>query len=128
GAIRVESERAAPGRIRQSSPFLTVDLAGAEPLAGDLRAAGIETRLCSDERTLLWEKLAFLAPLALATAALDAPFGAVRDDERYRRCQTETLAVASADGARIDLQALHALAAAAPYEMRSSMQKDVAAG
>jgi 2-dehydropantoate 2-reductase len=36
GAIRVESERLAPARIRQSSPFLRVELAGAEPLAAQL--------------------------------------------------------------------------------------------
>jgi len=42
--------------------------------------------------------------------------------------QDEALAVASAEGARIDTEALRALAAAAPDSMRSSMQKDVAAG
>ncbi len=72
GAIRVESERSAPARIRQTSPFLRVELAGSEPLARELREAGIETRLRDDELTLLWEKLVFLAPLALATSALDA--------------------------------------------------------
>ena len=42
GAIRVESERAAPGLIRQSSPFLRVDLAGADEAAAELRQAGID--------------------------------------------------------------------------------------
>jgi 2-dehydropantoate 2-reductase len=127
GAIRVESEHTPPWMIRQTSPFLRVELAGAEPLADELRAAGIETRVRDDERTLLWEKLAFLAPLALATTALDKPLGAIRNDERYRQCQQEALAVASAEGACIDAGALHALAAAAPGGMQSSMQKDVAA-
>jgi 2-dehydropantoate 2-reductase len=128
GAIRVESERVAPWRIRQTSPFLRVELAGAEPLAAELRDAGIDARVRDDERTLLWEKLVFLAPLALATTALDAPLGGVRNDERYQRCQEEALAVARAEGAEIDAEALHALAAAAPDGMQSSMQKDVAAG
>jgi 2-dehydropantoate 2-reductase len=128
GAIRVESERVAPGRIRQTSPFLRVELAGAEPLAAELCAAGIETRVRDDEQTLLWEKLAFLAPLALATTALNAPLGAVREDERYRRCRDEALAVARVEGAQIDAEALQALAAAAPDAMQSSMQKDVASG
>jgi len=127
GAIRVESERVAPGRIRQSSPFLRVELAGAEPLVTELRAAGIEARVRHDELTLLWEKLAFLAPLALATTALDAPLGGVRNDKRYLACEAEVLAVAQAEGARIDAEALRALAAAAPDGMQSSMQKDVAA-
>jgi 2-dehydropantoate 2-reductase len=78
GAIRVESERIG-WQIRQTSPFLRVELAGVEALADELNAAGIETRVRSDERTLLWEKLAFLAPLALATTAFDAPFGDIRD-------------------------------------------------
>jgi len=128
GAIRVESERIAPGHIHQTSPFLRVELAGAEPLAAELRAAGIETTIRHDEQTLLWEKLAFLAPLALATTALDAPLGGVRDDERYQRSQREALAVARAQGATLDEEALYKLVAAAPASMRSSMQKDVAAG
>jgi 2-dehydropantoate 2-reductase len=128
GAIRVESERLAPARIRQSSPFIRVELAGAEPVAAELRTAGIDVHVRDDELTLLWEKLAFLAPLALATTALDAPLGAVREDERYRRCQDEALAVARAEGARVDEEALRSLQQAAPDGMRSSLQKDVAAG
>ena len=129
GAIRVESERVDDWLVRQTSPFLRVDLAGgADALAAELQRAGIETRVRDDERTLLWEKLAFLAPLALATTAFDAPLGDVRSEERYQRAQDEALAVAGAEGARIDVQALKALAAAAPDGMRSSMQKDVAAG
>jgi 2-dehydropantoate 2-reductase len=110
GAIRVESERLETGRIRQSSPFLRVELAR------------------DDELSLLWEKLAFLAPVALATTAFDAPVGAVRDDARFRGCQDEALAVARAEGARIDETAVRALPAGAPAGMRSSMQKDVEAG
>jgi 2-dehydropantoate 2-reductase len=128
GAIRVESERNNDWQIRQSSPFLRVELAGADALAADLQGAGIETRVREDETTLLWEKLAFLAPLALATTALDRPLGDVRDDERYRRAQDEALEVAAAEGARLDADSLKALAAAAPAGMRSSMQKDVASG
>lgn len=128
GAIHVESERLAPARIRQSSPFLRVGLAGAEPLAAELRAAGIDCYVRDDELSLLWDKLAFLAPVALVTTALDAPLGAVRADERYRRCQDEVLAVARAEGARVDVEALRERREAAPNGMQSSMQKDVAAG
>jgi len=127
-AIRVESERLSPMRIRQSSPFLRMQLAGAESIADEVRAAGIECSLRTDELSLLWDKLAFLAPLALATTALEAPLGAVREDERYRGSQNEALAVARAEGAHIDEEAIRALQASAPGEMQSSMQKDVAAG
>lgn len=127
-AIRVESERVSPDRIRQRSPFIRMELAGAEPIADEVRAAGIACSLRPDELSILWDKLAFLAPLALATTALGAPLGGVREDERYRGAQDEALAVARAEGALIDQEAMRALQAAAPDEMQSSMQKDVAAG
>jgi 2-dehydropantoate 2-reductase len=128
GAIRVESERTGRGLIVHSSPFVRVDLAGGEPVAADVRAAGIECVVDDDEVTLLWGKLCFLAPVALATTALDGPLGAVRDDPRFVRAIDETVAVAQAEGARISAEPLHALALAVPPTMRSSMQKDVAAG
>ena len=128
GSIRVESERLAPGRIRQTSPFLRIELAGGEELADELRSAGIECRVREHGLSLLWDKLVFLAPLALATTALDGPLGSVRHDLRYRSCQEEALAVARAEGAQIDEQALRKLADSAPDQMRSSMQKDIAAG
>lgn len=128
GAIRVESERLPSARILQRSPFLRVELAGGEAVAAGLRDAGIDCRVREDERSMLWDKLAFLAPIALATTALDAPLGVVRDDARYQRCRDEALAIAAAEGAEIDQAALFALQQNAPSEMRSSMQKDVAAG
>jgi uncharacterized peroxidase-related enzyme len=78
-----------------------------------LRAAGFDCRVRDDELAMLWDKLAFLAPLALATTALDAPYGDVRADPRYRGCQDEVLAVARAEGAAVDETALHALEEAA---------------
>jgi 2-dehydropantoate 2-reductase len=128
GAIRVESERSSDWHVRHTSPFLRVELAGADALAADLQTAGIETRVREDEVTLLWEKLSFLAPLALATTALNRPLGEVRSEELYRCAQDEALEVAAAEGARIDADALKSLATAAPTGMRSSMQKDVASG
>jgi 2-dehydropantoate 2-reductase len=128
GAIRVESERVSTAHIRQLSPFLLVDLSGGEDVAAALQAAGIDTRVSTDEVSLLWDKLAVLAPFALATTGLDGPLGAVREDERFRGCQDEVLAVARAVGAHIDDELLRTLMASAPAETRSSMQKDVEAG
>jgi hypothetical protein len=48
-------------------------LAGAEAAQGELRRAGIECRARDDELSLLWDKVAFLAPIVLATSALGAP-------------------------------------------------------
>jgi 2-dehydropantoate 2-reductase len=128
GVVRVESERIAPGRIRVRSPFAWLELAGAEPVAEELRGAGLNCRLRPDERTMLWEKLAFLGPVALSTTALDATFGDVRGDARYVACQDETLAASHADGGNVDDAALRAFAAGVPAGMKSSMQRDVEAG
>lgn len=127
-AIRVESERAPGWVIRQTSPFLRVDLAGLPEVRDVLAAAGIQALLRDDETTLLWEKLAFLAPVALATSARAATLGAVRHDPEFVGCRAEAVAVARAEGARVDAAAVEALHEGAPESMRSSMQKDVAAG
>jgi 2-dehydropantoate 2-reductase len=128
GTLRVAAERTAGGWISQTSPFIRMDLVAADAVAGDVRAAGIDCHVSDDEVSLLWQKLAFLAPLALATTVADAPLGAVRRDETYLRMQAEVLAIAEAEGARIDLVALQALRDAAPDTMRSSMQHDVERG
>jgi 2-dehydropantoate 2-reductase len=128
GAMRVESERRASGHIVQRSPFVAVELAGAEPVAAELRSAGIDCVVRDDEQTLLWSKLAFLGPLALATTALGGPMGEVRGDPRFQAALDEALAAARADGAHVDEEAVRKLAATAPSTMQSSMQKDVAAG
>jgi 2-dehydropantoate 2-reductase len=128
GAIRVESERLSPWRIRHNSPFLRADLGTAESIAAELRSAGINCYCHDDELSLLWEKLVLLAPIALATSALDAPLGAVREDKRYRGCQDEAFAVARAEGAVLEEDHLRSLVGGVPHGMRSSMQKDVEAG
>jgi 2-dehydropantoate 2-reductase len=128
GAIRVESERVPPATVVQRSPFVGVELAGAPGAAADLRDAGIACSVRDDERSLLWEKLVFLAPAALATTALDASIGAVRQDARLVAAREEAFAVARAEGATIDEAALVSLHERAPDGMRSSMQKDVDAG
>lgn len=127
-AIRVESERIAPGLIRQKSPFLRVDLAGAAEAQSVLRRAGIDCRARDDEATLLWEKLVFLAPVALATTAFAAPLGSVREQPAFLGCRCEAASAADAAGAKVDIDAIRSLHDTAPAEMQSSMQKDVAAG
>jgi 2-dehydropantoate 2-reductase len=127
-AIRVESERAGPGLIRQKSPFLRVDMAGAEDVQEELRQAGIDCHSREDEAELLWEKLVMLAPVALATTAADAPFGDVRESAAFIGCRAEAAAAANAAGAAIDLAPIIGLHALAPPELQSSMQKDVSAG
>ncbi len=134
GAIRVEAERTGPGTIRQPSPFLFAELAGqgAGPVAEELKAAGIQCRVLQSEAQVLWSKLVLLAPMALVTAAMLEPAGAVRADpagaERFRRCAEEACAVAGREGALVDLEAVETMFRAVPEDFRTSMQKDVAAG
>lgn len=132
-SISVESGRIAPGRVRQTSPFARLALAPeGTAIVAELRAAGLDAAIGASEAAVLWDKLAVLAPLALATTAADAPFGAVLADpgwrDRFERCRAEVCAVAAAEGAPQDAARLEAFAAAALPAMRSSLQKDVAAG
>lgn len=132
-AIGVESERVGPGRVRQPSPFARLTLAPeGRSLVDRVREAGLAVSVGSSEAAVLWGKLAFLAPVALTTAAAAAPLGDVRTDaawrSRYERCRAEVCAVAAAEGAPQDLARLDAFLADAPDETRSSLQKDVAAG
>jgi 2-dehydropantoate 2-reductase len=134
-AIRVESERVEPGLVRQPTPFARVDLApgpGCDEVAEELRAAGLQVEVGPDEETVLWEKLALLAPLALTTTAAGVPAGAVQAaqewSDRLFACHGEAAAVGAAEGATLDREALASLLATPLGEMRTSMQKDFDAG
>jgi 2-dehydropantoate 2-reductase len=122
--------------VRQTTPFARVVL-GPGPLQAELeaalRSAGFDVAVRQDEQTVLWEKLVFLAPLALTTTALGAPVGAVQADPDWRRrlerCHEEAVAVGVAEGARLDAEKLrNTLLGFAGGEMRTSMQKDFDAG
>ncbi len=137
-AIRVETERSAPGRILQRSPFVRVEIAPAsrsaqsrataQQASDELGSAGIDSSVRDDEQAVLWDKFAFLAPVALATTALQAPLGAVRTGAEFLGCQNEVLQLAALAGASTSPAAVRELVAAVPDEMRSSMQKDVEQG
>jgi 2-dehydropantoate 2-reductase len=135
--IAVESERVAPGHIVHRSPFarLSVSSAGRALLGGavdHLQQMGFECRFVDDEPTLMWGKLVFLAPFALSTTAADKTTGGILSDPVWRElglsCLRETAAVAVAEGAKIDADAVIAGVMKMPGNMRSSMQKDVAMG
>ena len=139
GSIKVESELAAPGAIRQLSPFAAIQLAATgstaprvQQVAEEVRATGLPCEVVDDEVSMLWGKLAFLAPLALTTTARSAPLGEVRADPAWRNrletCLTEACHAAQASGAVIDSGATLERLNGAPAVMRSSMQKDVEAG
>jgi 2-dehydropantoate 2-reductase len=139
GAIRVESERVGPGHVVQSSPFAALDLAPplplrarAEALAEELRSAGLPCNVKESEAEVLWGKLALLAPFALASSSLQQSAKGVRADEATRalmlRAAREACAVGASQGAALDPEIYEKVLLAMPDEMRSSMQKDLAAG
>jgi len=132
--IAVETERVSPGHIIHRSPFarLNVLSAGRELLGStldQLQQIGFTCRFIDDEPTLMWGKLVFLAPFALATTAADKTVGEILSDPQWRSlgeaCIREACAVAVAEGARVSPEKVLSGVAAMPAGMRSSMQKDV---
>jgi 2-dehydropantoate 2-reductase len=140
GSIRVESRRPAPGEIVHTSPYLKVELASGraarraqlEPVAADLRSAGIPAEVREDEAAVMWSKLARLVALGTVTSAAGKPLGQVRADPRWRAALEnvvrETAAVARAEGAPADIDATLAEIADVHDDFRSSMQRDLEAG
>jgi 2-dehydropantoate 2-reductase len=135
--IAVESERIAPGRIVQRSPFIRFNVArqGQERLAHAIdifQRLGFDSNVLDDEPTLLWSKLVFLAPVALSTSAARGPIGEVmREPARMaglEQCMREACAVAAAEGAAVDQEKVLATIKALPATTRSSMEKDIAKG
>ena len=140
GTIRVESTRVGPGVIEHASPFAVVELAAAkvpqgrrdrvEELAARLAETGLDVTVDDDEAATMWSKLAVLAPIALVTTWAAAPFGEARAghwDEAVA-VASEIVAAATADGVELDEAAVVAMLGKVPDGMRSSMQKDAAAG
>jgi 2-dehydropantoate 2-reductase len=131
GAIRVVASRTGPGVVRHEGTLAAVQLApGAERLADALAGAGLDVAVRPDEVGLLWDKLAFLAPVALLTTTLDAPLGAVREQlgDELQALVEEVAAVARAEGAQADAAATLAFMETVPAGMTSSLQRDTAAG
>ncbi len=129
--IRVEATRVAPGVIEQTSPFLRVELAGEEPVAALLRAAGIDARVIAGEAQVMWSKLTRLAALSLTTTAYGATLGEIRSARRDELLAAvgETAAVATAEGAHVDAAAVRReLLEEAHPQLRTSMARDVEAG
>src|SRR5229473_4363780 len=132
--IAVETERISPGHIVHRSPFarLNVLSTGRDLLGSTLdqfQKMGFACRFIDDEPTLMWGKLVFLAPFALATTAANKTVGEILSDPQWwsqaEACVREACAVAVAEGAKVDPEPILTGVKAMPASMRSSMQKDV---
>jgi 2-dehydropantoate 2-reductase len=146
GTIRVESHRPEPGVIVHPSPFVLIDMAtrydsALEPmqaLGRVLEHAGIPVRVtlpvsAASEAQVMWSKLARLCPLACTTSAYDLPLGEIRSTPELRAdligAIEEACAVGRAEGAAdVDPQVAIAELELAHPTLRSSMQRDIAAG
>jgi 2-dehydropantoate 2-reductase len=138
GTIAVESTRVAPGVIEHATPFALVELAAGkaprarvEELAARLAATGLQVTVGDDEARTLWTKLAMLAPIALTTTWALAPFGEVRAGhwDEVAAVIHEIVLAARADGVELDEGTIVTrVRDVVPDGMRSSMQKDAAAG
>jgi 2-dehydropantoate 2-reductase len=135
--IAGETERIAPGHIVHRTAFarLNVSSIGRNLLGtavDEFQKMGFECRFIDDEPTLMWSKLVFLAAFALTTTASGKTTGEVLSDPGWRQlglsCIREASAVAVAEGAKIDADAVIASVVKMPGNMRSSMQKDVERG
>jgi 2-dehydropantoate 2-reductase len=136
-AIRVETERIAPGKflVGSMATRLNVSAIGESRLAStleQLRQLGIKCQFDADEMKLLWSKLVVLAPFALTTTAAAAPIGVVCNTPEWRiklaGAIREACAVSVASGTPFNADDIIALFDKIPGDGRSSMQKDVAAG
>ncbi len=141
GSIRVEADRPQPGVVVQTSPFLLVSMASAEPaaqpamqtLADALSHAGVPARVQDSEADVMWSKLVRLNALACVTSAYDVLLGEIRSTPPLRAdlegAIEEACAVGQAEGAR-DIDPARAIAEleAAHETLGSSMQRDIAAG
>jgi 2-dehydropantoate 2-reductase len=135
--IGVESERVAPGHIVHRSSFARLNVSSVgRPLLADtlnqLQQLGFECRFVDDEPTMMWSKLAYLAAFALTTTASDKGTGEILAEPKWRDLGLavirEASAVAVAEGAKVDADAVIAGVMKMPGNMRSSMQKDVEQG
>jgi 2-dehydropantoate 2-reductase len=135
--ISVEAERPAPGQVVQRSPFarLAISLKGSDGLqriADRLRSEGFRCEFPWNEKAMLWQKLAFLAPFALVGTASDKDKQGIFADNAWRgqleSAIDEVCAVCAAEKAFVGPEEILAKLESLPAAMRSSMHKDVARG
>ena len=135
--IAGEMERVSAGHFVHRSPFAVLNISGRgrsllQPVSERLRTLGFTCNFVDDETTLMWTKLAFLGPFALATSAFGKPIGEVVANpstwQQLEGCVRETCMAGQAEGAKLDAETVLPMIKAAPPAMRSSMQKDVEHG
>ena len=128
---RFEAYRTSPTRVVQTTPSPVVSLGADGDAADILREAGIAVHV-DDERRLLWDKVARLAPLAAATAITQRTLGELREDPDWRAtleaAVAEACAAGAADGVSLNPDAQWEILDTMPASVTTSAARDVAAG
>jgi 2-dehydropantoate 2-reductase len=129
---RLEAFRDGPTTVAQTTGAPLVTLAANGELAAFFEVTGAQTRTGASEAAVLWEKVARLAPLAVATALTQRSVGDLREDPDWRpRLEAglaEACAIAAADRVELDEAAQWAIIDAMPPDLITSTARDVAAG
>ncbi len=136
---RFQAVRDGPAHIVQLTETLVVTAASddvsAEQLSVALEplvAAGVDVRIGTSERAVLWDKAARLGPLAAVTALSQKPVGELRTDPEWRATLSaaieESCAVAAAAGVSISPADQWAVVEAMSGDLTTSTARDVAAG
>ena len=132
-----ETERASIGHIIHRSPFARLNVSSRgrgllQTTINQFQGMGFTCNFVDDEATLMWSKLVFLGPFALATSAFGRTIGEVIANpgtwRQLQACVREACAAGQAESARVEADAILDMIKSAPPGMRSSMQKDVAQG
>jgi 2-dehydropantoate 2-reductase len=126
--VRVQAHRDGRTQVVHRAPFLAVTIArpGAPLLEQGLAKACIDITTGASEADVLWAKLSRLAALALSTTAADAPLGDVR--ATAEAVAREVAAVATAEGAKVDVDTVVAELRGLPDAASSSLRADVSQG
>lgn len=103
-----------------------------EPFVSLLTAAGVNAKCVSDIKKVVWEKFAFISPLATLTSYLDRTFGQInsnpQDKAALKLLLEEFCAVAKADGTGVSdglvAETLTKFDAIMPADATTSMQRD----
>ena len=106
---------------------------GLGPNAMDLiQTVGLQAEICKTEAQVLWGKLVRLCALACTTAASGKPIGFIRSDALWREnllgALKEAAAVAEKEGIHTDLRSHMEKMDSMPYDLSTSMARDVASG
>jgi ketopantoate reductase len=93
---------------------------------------GWSCRFIANEATLMWSKLCFLEPFALATTASGKNNREIQADAEWKAkleaAVREACTVATQEGAEVDAAKILAAYPGGPPAMRASMAKDLASG